>query len=274
MREGATPTSADIRRARVVRYDEVADLALLRVDTVPTNVQPIALGNLEEVSIGADVHAIGHPTGEAWTYTMGVVSQLRRDYEWTAEDKKAHKATVIQNQTPINPGNSGGPLLTDEGHLVGVNSFKSQGEGLNFAVAVDEVKRFLAASNNRTAADVPAKEAKSECETKEIFRGRSKSNDMDIIGYDTDCSGKASAEIRVPDDKSSPIYAVFDRNGDGKPDVIVFDFKRNGHWDMSIYDVNFDGKWDLVGYHPDGNIVASRFETYAVYISKGGIALK
>jgi S1-C subfamily serine protease len=32
--------------------------------------------------VGADVHAIGHPTGEAWTYTTGIVSQIRPDYEW------------------------------------------------------------------------------------------------------------------------------------------------------------------------------------------------
>ena len=26
------------------------------------------LGSEKEIEIGADVHAIGHPTGEAWTY--------------------------------------------------------------------------------------------------------------------------------------------------------------------------------------------------------------
>jgi hypothetical protein len=28
------------------------------------------------------VHAIGHSTGEAWTYTNGVISQYRLGYEW------------------------------------------------------------------------------------------------------------------------------------------------------------------------------------------------
>jgi S1-C subfamily serine protease len=125
--EGAEPTAADAQRARVLRVDELADLALLRVKAVPPGVQPIPLGDLATVAVGADVHAIGHPTGEAWTYTMGVVSQVRRDYQWTDTTRTAHRATVIQTQTPINPGNSGGPLLNDAGRLIGVNSFKAEG---------------------------------------------------------------------------------------------------------------------------------------------------
>lgn len=138
--EGKEPTKTDMRRGVVIRVDEVADLALIKVDSVPVGVTPIALGQIADVAVGADVHAIGHPTGEAWTYTKGIVSQVRQNYEWTSETHKLHKAHVIQTQTPINPGNSGGPLITNDGKLVGVNSFKSKGEGLNFAVAVDDVR--------------------------------------------------------------------------------------------------------------------------------------
>ena len=80
---------------------------------------------------------------------MGVISQVRQAYKWTAEDRRQHEASVIQTQTPINPGNSGGPLLTDNGQLIGVNSFKAQGEGLNFAVSVDDVRVLLNAKNDR-----------------------------------------------------------------------------------------------------------------------------
>jgi len=38
-------------------------------------------------------------------------------------------------------------LISDDGKLIGVNAFKaSGGEGLNFAVAVNEVEKFLAAA--------------------------------------------------------------------------------------------------------------------------------
>jgi S1-C subfamily serine protease len=80
----------------------------------------------EDIEVGADVRAIGHPKGEEWTYTKGIVSSVRPDYEWSGEPGESHRATVIQTQTPINPGNSGGPLLSDEGKIVGVNSFRKK----------------------------------------------------------------------------------------------------------------------------------------------------
>jgi hypothetical protein len=53
-----------------------------------------------------------------------------------------------------------------------------------------------------------------------------------------------------------------DENGDGNVDCEVMDSDRDGRWDLSVHDIDFDGKWDLVGFHPDGKIVASRFESY------------
>ena len=142
--EGREPTREDIKAGQVVKYDEIADLALVKVTEVPQGRNPVRLGDGSDISIGSDVHAIGHPTGEAWTYTKGVISQYRLGYEWEVKDDKfKHHADVIQTQTPINPGNSGGPLFSDSGTLIGVNSFKATGEGLNFAVSVDDVKRFL-----------------------------------------------------------------------------------------------------------------------------------
>ena len=106
--EGKEPTRDDIKRGRVVKYDEIADLALVKVSEVPTGITPVRLGDASEIAVGMDVHAIGHPTGEAWTYTTGVISQYRLAYEWQADrDTIKHRADIIQTQTPISPGNSG-----------------------------------------------------------------------------------------------------------------------------------------------------------------------
>ena len=127
-----------------------------------------------------DVHAIGHPTGEAWTYTTGVISQYRQGYEWKAEDDPIkHKADIIQTQTPINPGNSGGPLLSDLSSLIGVNSFKAGGEGLNFAVSVDEVRKFIARSGNRIGQTSSAPKSDRECKAKELSKFRTEKKRCD-----------------------------------------------------------------------------------------------
>jgi S1-C subfamily serine protease len=134
----------DVVDGRILRYDQVADLALIQFVQPPPYVVPLRLGDDRTVEVGSPVHAIGHPEGQDWTYTQGIISQLRVDYRWISEDKVQHAASVIQTQTPINSGNSGGPLLDDNVDVIGINSFRLPGtEGINFAVAVGEIKRFL-----------------------------------------------------------------------------------------------------------------------------------
>ena len=261
--EGRIPDREDIKSGQVVRYDEIADLALVKVAELPSGRKPIMLGDSSEISVGADVHAIGHPLGAAWTYTTGVISQYRLGYEWPDDERKnfKHKADVIQTQTPINPGNSGGPLISDSGTLLGVNTFKAVGagvEGLTFAISVDDVKRFVTRPGNKLAERPP-------CKPKEFSRWRNKANDSTVIAYDLTCSGKVNSNYIIPDKKSDAIILTWDRNGDEKPDVIFFDFKRRGKWDLSYWDENFDGHWTLVGYHDDGSLKPSRFESYDTF---------
>jgi len=264
--EGQQPTREEIKLGQVVRYDEIADLALVRAAEVPPGRTPIRLGDGSDISIGADVHAIGHPSGEAWTYTTGVISQYRLGYDWEAKDEKMkHHADVIQTQTPINPGNSGGPLISDSGTLIGVNSFKASGEGLNFAVSVDDVKRFLTRAGNRIAKASPALPSKASCEPKLISKFRNENNDATVISYDMFCNGKVSGNYIIPDKTSEAILLAVDRNADTKPDVMFFDLKRQKKWDLSFWDENYDGHWSLVGYHDDGTLKPSRFESYDAF---------
>ena len=264
--EGKEPTRDETKLGRVIRYDEVADLALVSASEVPIGRNPIRLGDPSEVAVGMDVHAIGHPVGETWTYTTGIISQYRQSYEWQAKDDPIkNKADIIQTQTPINPGNSGGPLLSDSGALIGVNSFIGAGEGLNYAVSVDEVKKFLARQGNRIAQEHTQPKAKQECQLKELSRFRNKENDATVISYDMFCTGRDNAEYVTPDNKSKAIFLRLDRNGDGDVDAVVFDFKRRGKWDLSFWDEKFEGHWTLVGYHDDGSLKPTRFESYAEF---------
>jgi S1-C subfamily serine protease len=264
--EGREPSREEIKLGQIVRYDEIADLALVKVAEAPQGRTPVRLGDGSDISIGADVHAIGHPSGEGWTYTKGVISQYRLGYDWEAKGEKIkHHADVIQTQTPINPGNSGGPLISDSGTLIGVNSFKATGEGLNFAVSIDDVKRFLTRTGNRIATRNPALPSKPSCEPKSFSKFRNKNNDATVISYDMFCDGKLSGNYIIPDKTSEAILLAVDRNADTKPDVIFFDLKRQKKWDLSFWDEKYDGHWTLVGYHDDGSLTPSRFESYDAF---------
>jgi S1-C subfamily serine protease len=263
--EGAIPTRDDIKLGLVIKLDELSDLALVRATELPKGRNPIRLGDISEAAIGADVSAIGHPNDQAWTFTKGIISQYRIGYEWND-----HRADVIQTQTPINPGNSGGPLISESGSLIGVNSFKkSDSENLNFSVSVDEVKKFLARKGDRSAPSTAAAKAKPGiCEAKELSRFRNTKNDATIVAYDTKCMGHANANLIIPDAKSESIMYEVDRNDDGKPDVVFFDLKQQKRWDISLWDEKFEGQWTLVGYHPDGKITPSSFESYDKFRSR------
>jgi Trypsin-like peptidase domain len=216
--------------------------------------------------VGLDAHAIGHPTGEAWTYTKGIISQYRLGFEWQAKGGIKHKADVIQTQTPINPGNSGGPLFGASGALIGVNSFKEAGEGLNFAVSVDEVKKFLARTGNRVAQQKStAPPPKAKCKSKEVSRWRSKDNDATVIGLDLNCWGKIDATWTYFDDLLLPLIFQIDRNHDGVMDLAVLGTRPAAIWVISFWDATFGGHWSLVGYHDDGTLKPARFDTYEEY---------
>ncbi len=260
-KDGEKLTQAHGIEGRVRKVDPARDLALVEVANVPAHVAIIPLGKMGDVQVGADVHAIGHPKEQTWTYTKGLVSQIRPDYEWSDGSTK-RKADVIQTQTPINPGNSGGPLIGEDGKLIGVNSFKLPGEALNFAVSVGEVEKFLAAAQGGAYEPKVASAASKPCKPKIMFEGRTKDGAASVRNLDMDCSGRVNASLYVPDDKSQPIEFRFDKNGDGKPDVWILDEDRDGRWDISFWDTDFDGKPDLVGHHPDGELKPTRFEKY------------
>jgi S1-C subfamily serine protease len=245
--EGASIEKAEIHKAKVLRRDEPTDLALVQVSVLPPNVKPLALGSAEAVRVGADVHAIGHPTGESWTYTRGIVSQIRRDYAWVATgDKFEHKATVIQTQTPINPGNSGGPLLNEKLEVVGINSFKTDGEGLNFAVSAEDVKALLARAADR-AATKRSNAPGGVCKEAEVENRPSK----DPVGVeyliDSDCDEEGDYSVIIPDNKRDAVLTLIDTDRDREIDTVLVDKNHDGAPETGLYDTDGDGKLDMLG---------------------------
>ena len=120
--------------AKVVGYDSVLDLALLKVEMTPQFV--LNLGSSDDLELGNKVSAIGTPVGLEGTITSGIISSVDR--------KLLALGNVFQIDAAVNSGNSGGPLI-DEKLKVQAIVFAGllQFQGLNFAIPVEYLKQEL-----------------------------------------------------------------------------------------------------------------------------------
>jgi serine protease Do len=120
--------------AKVVGYDRIFDLALVKADVDPRFI--FSYGGSADLKVGGRIIAIGSPAGLENTVTSGIVSATGRRF--------LQMGDAIQVDVPINYGNSGGPLLDESGKLVGiVFAGIEQFEGVNFAIPFDWVEKML-----------------------------------------------------------------------------------------------------------------------------------
>jgi S1-C subfamily serine protease len=204
--------SADISKsdgyvAKVVAQDKLSDIALLHIVEPPTNLKPVSLGIISSIQVAEDIHIIGHPKGNFWSYSSGVVSQIRDGYTWTYSDGSKHEAKVLQLQTAINPGNSGGPVLDDQGKLLGLIAMSEEGQNLDYAIAIDAIQSFRARTTaTRTRAGTTQSESVPDVSTGFLRDGRHvfKFSFRDMVEYFVvDERGKPTALLaEIPDGTS------------------------------------------------------------------------
>jgi hypothetical protein len=134
VRQGGDESSANIV-AELLVFDEILDLALLRVPPLANGIELSS----SELSSGSQVLAMGYPLGLEGdvSVSQGIVS---RQLEFDGDFYVQHDAEILQ-------GNSGGPLLGEDGKVVGVNiAVIPDAEtvaGLNFAVHVGELTQLM-----------------------------------------------------------------------------------------------------------------------------------
>jgi len=120
--------------AKVVGYDRIFDLALIKAEVEPRFT--FSYGGSADLKVGGRIIAIGSPAGLENTVTSGIVSATGRRF--------LQMGDAIQVDVPINYGNSGGPLLDENGKLVGiVFAGIEQFEGVNFAIPFGWVEKML-----------------------------------------------------------------------------------------------------------------------------------
>ncbi|WP_406332693.1 trypsin-like peptidase domain-containing protein [Streptomyces sp. NBC_00203] len=151
-----TFSGGETAKASVVGHDSGYDLAVVKVSGV-SGLEPMPLGNSDNVQVGDPVVAIGAPFDLANTVTSGIISAKERPI--TAGGEKGDGSDVsyvdaLQTDAPINPGNSGGPLLDSKARVIGINSAIRSADsgsdlesgqagsiGLGFAIPINQGKR-------------------------------------------------------------------------------------------------------------------------------------
>lgn len=135
--------------AQIIGTDPSTDLAVIALDSPPSDLVPATLGDSAELTVGQDVVAVGNPLGLSSTVTSGIISALDRPVTTTSTTGSSAVVTnAIQVDAAINPGNSGGPLFDLGGNAIGITSSiasLSQGQsgsiGLGFAIPIDLASR-------------------------------------------------------------------------------------------------------------------------------------
>jgi len=123
--------------ATIIGTDEQTDLAVIKIDK--SDLTPAELGNSDSIKIGEFAMAVGNPLGMQNSVSSGIISAI--DREITDTDGK--KFTLIQTDTAINSGNSGGALVNSSGQVIGINTMKLAGtgiEGMGFAIPINDTK--------------------------------------------------------------------------------------------------------------------------------------
>ena len=126
--------------ATVIGTDSYTDLAIIKIDA--ENLTAATLGNSENLKVGEFVMAIGNPLGMDSTVTSGIVSALNRE----VEDDEGNTYISIQTDAAINSGNSGGALVNSLGEVIGINSMKLAGsgiEGIGFAIPISSATNII-----------------------------------------------------------------------------------------------------------------------------------
>jgi len=119
--------------AKIIGTDEQTDLAVIKIEK--SGLSKAEFADSDNIKVGEFAMAVGNPLGMQSSITCGVISAVNRE----VTDSDGKKFTLIQTDAAINSGNSGGALVNSEGKVIGINTLKLSGtgiEGMGFAIPI------------------------------------------------------------------------------------------------------------------------------------------
>ena len=120
--------------AKIIGKDEQTDLAVIKIEK--SGLSKAEFADSDNIKVGEFAMAVGNPLGMQSSITCGVVSAVNRE----VTDSDGKNFTLIQTDAAINSGNSGGALVNSEGKIIGINTLKLSGtgiEGMGFAIPIN-----------------------------------------------------------------------------------------------------------------------------------------
>src|SRR5258706_4551089 len=122
--------------AKVIDRNPKLALAVLKVTA--DHLIAIPVGASSQLRVGELVFAIGHPWGQRWVVTAGIVSGVGT----LKASEDARTPQHIKSDVRIAPGYSGGPLLDAQGKGVGINAMIFGGD-LAVSIPSDVVSNWI-----------------------------------------------------------------------------------------------------------------------------------
>lgn len=130
--------------AMLVGTDPDNDIAVIKIKA--SDLPTVVLGDSDQLLVGELAVAIGNPLGQlSGSVTAGIISALDREITVTSGNR-TQKLTLLQTDAAINAGNSGGALFNSFGEVIGINTLKNIGtgvEGLGFAIPINHAKPII-----------------------------------------------------------------------------------------------------------------------------------
>jgi tetratricopeptide (TPR) repeat protein len=133
-------------RGQVIEVSKGHDLAVIQLDALPPNVQPLKLA-AERPKAKETVLLVGNPGSSPtlWVQTSGTVQAVSRDrikVKFVEQEVEA-RVEVMETKIPIKPGTSGGPVVAKNGEVIAVASGVDNKTHV-IGIDVSEVREILA----------------------------------------------------------------------------------------------------------------------------------